>query len=213
MVLSTQKELEYPVGKIYMKSRGGESFSRMSLYEGKHACLPRSQSCPSRPPTAPHLEAVRPRLAGVFDRPKDKRQSSMPRSKELNEWDWVSRFKDSQNFLIPGNNKTSYKIQWGYQGPEYAEKCRVRDKMLTMTHGETKPQWYPKDILQVSLLRTEKNKTDPYYLDNPIPHKIVNTFGCHEAPPREVPHSYERWNSEDAWKDSKNHAVFKITGK
>jgi len=216
MVLTSVKQLEAPIGKIYMKSRGGEPFSRKSLYEGKHARLPRSHSVPPirLPSRDPHVEEVFPRLSGVYGEKKSEKKSiNDGDGTKQNEWDWVKSYADKSRSLVPGNNKTSYKIQWGYQGPDYDEKCRVRDKMQKMLDAEGKPQWYPKDILQVSLPRTRKNGSDPIYLDHPMPHAIVNNFGCGEAPPLEVPTRYARWSNEEAWNDPRTHACFKITGK
>lgn len=205
----TVKQQQTPIGGVFMKSFGGELLGRNSLYEGRHAAR-RSQSQPPKP-SDPSVAPVRSRFVGVFSQ-KEAQQKSIKDRPHQGEWDWIETYTDPKK-LVPGNNKTSYKIQWGYQGPDYDNKVRVKEEMKSMLATEAKPQWFPKDILAASIPRTQLYRFDPFYLDHPLPNEIKNTFGCGEAPPREVPQSYARYSSDDAWNDPKNHPTFKITTK
>lgn len=132
-----------------------------------------------------------------------KEKLSKTASEPLLKFKWVDNFKDP-NFIVPGNNKTSYKAQWSYMTPEDLIPKPDPNKFAI------KPQWYPKG-LDVSLPRVKLYKIDPHYYVNPPKHLIENSFGSHRAPPREEPRSVNKWRSQAGWEDKRNRGCFKIT--
>jgi len=80
--------------------------------------------------------------------PKQEHELKISQSEPLLKFKWVDNFKDP-NFLVPGNNKTSYKAQWAYITPEDL----IPKPDLSKT--AVKPQWYPKNMLEINLPRVK----------------------------------------------------------
>lgn len=124
-------------------------------------------------------------------------------SEPLLKFKWVDNFKDP-NFIVPGNNKVSYKAQWKYKTPE--DLIAPPDPMK----WPIKPQWYPKN-LDVSLPRVKFYSIDPDYYVNPPKHLIENKWGAHKAPPKVEPRFVQKWRSQEGWNDKSIRGCFKIT--
>jgi len=207
MVLITKTHQQAPPGKVFIKSYGGESLTRKSLYEGKLSKAGiRSQSLPTEKTTMAKLRPYQ--THGLFPDPP---KPSFLDNKKHGEWDWVDSYRKQQNRLVPGAVKTSYKIQWNYRGPDFEEKEAVKGKLDSILKSDFSGQWYPRDQLQVSLPRTNLYQQDPINLDQPQTHVADNYFGCGVAPDRVLHDRYDKWSNEEKWKDAKNHATLKIT--
>lgn len=124
-------------------------------------------------------------------------------SEPLLKFKWVDNFKNP-NFIVPGNNKTSYKVNWDIVTPDMCKPKPDPGKM------KIKPQWYPKD-LAVSLPRVKFYSIDPVYYENPPKHLIENTFGAHKPPPMEEPRFVGKWKSQEGWNNKSLRGCFKIT--
>lgn len=138
--------------------------------------------------------------------PKQTAEIKKTKSEPLLKFKWQDRFRDPE-FLVPGNNKTSYKAQWRYIEP----KDLVEPVDLNKT--KLRPQWFPKNMLDVNLPRVKLYGIDPIYYDNPPKMEMRNEYGSHPAPPVETPPTADKWHSQSGWTDPLKRGVFKITEK
>lgn len=139
--------------------------------------------------------------------PKQSHELKSAQSEPLLKFTWVDRFEKNPNFIVPGNNKTSYKPQWDYTEPKHLVE------QVDLSKTKVRPQWFPKNMLDVNLPRVKLYGIDPKYYDEPPVIEMRNEYGAHTAPPRETPAAASRWHSHESWGNPLNHGVFKITQK
>eukprot|EP00392_Amoebophrya_sp_AT5.2_P002045 g2050.t1 len=109
----------------------------------------------------------------------------------LYKFNWVDNFQDP-TFIVPGNNKTSYKAQWTYKTP--ADLLPKPD-----LSGKIKPQYYPKNMLEMNLPRVKLYGVDPVYYDTPPHFDMKNFYGPAPAPKIAEPKAAQKWRSEEQW--------------
>ncbi|CAD7941694.1 unnamed protein product [Amoebophrya sp. A25] len=138
--------------------------------------------------------------------PKQQEEVSKQMKEPLYKFTWVDAFNDP-NFIVPGNNKTSYKAQWQYKTPEDLKPKPDLSKFAT------KPQFYPKNMLEMNLPRVKLYGIDPVHYENPIKFELKNDYGAGRSPRRQGTRASAKWHSEESWNDPFVRSTYKITGK
>lgn len=130
-------------------------------------------------------------------------------SQPMLKFEWTDHFKNNYppDFIVPGNNKRSYKAQWLYKTPE---DMKPKPDIKSMP---VKPIWYPRENLEMSLPAAQLRGIDPQFYNNPLPFEMKNDYGPHPPVPIKPPRETKKWESQAGWEDPSLRHCHKITQK